>query len=859
MPIIKAPDNNRRRPRRPIRDFGPAIGGTLAGTGNEIQNVGRQLTAAGQAYFKEAEELEANREYTKALVEATVEFNQQYGERINQTTDEDKNPTYGTLTDDVSRFGQSTMSKFLNKIQNPKARIKFERSFGRYVGNKQISSFSVARKQQLDIGRTSLLDAIDTQMGGALSDDPANINHHRAVLEEMIDDGLSSGMLSSSEHRKLKNKTMDDLNLRVYSTFAKKNPEASLEFFKASSAADLGVDEDIREKIIEAAESEVRSSKRAAKQAEREQSAAERRQQNKVHDELFLDIVEGKDNETSIRQAFHEGQITTKHKALLLQKLKNANKDKKTKATSFKSIDDSLAGGRRITESAARVGQHYGEAVVNLLEAGEQATLAQKASVGARYTTPVKPLQRELEFAVMSGDGSQKIDALQAYRFLKENGSRAIDGMDRKARAVLDFADNMTQSTNMPAAAAMSLAKERVLDANDLEIKARNVEFRKIKQFKHDDLEETIKDMYDIDSFLGFGGSDLPAGMRQRTLGLLQEAYKLTGDPEAAKSLVKSWTDNITGSSKINNGKEFMLMPPEKVYPGVSHETLRKDLVSDVQAMVPGVDADAIKIEADELTRTGTPTYQVYVERDLGDGTTIKEPLLDKNADPVRWGYSEESKQEPVQGEAPARETDPELVAFAREQRQKRIKSQAKLEAAFPLSSSKKLAVQEIDKAAGIAGIDSKDAAAIAKVESGLNPNAKAKKSSASGLFQFINSTWRSMVRKYGKKFGIKLEDKNDPKANAIMGALFIRDNNKILARSIGREPNIRESYLAHFSGVGRAAKVIKALDRNPNAPVGTVFSTREIRANRSILKGTIKQSFDRLTNKVVKARRSFS
>lgn len=156
-------------------------------------------------------------------------------------------------------------------------------------------------------------------------------------------------------------------------------------------------------------------------------------------------------------------------------------------------------------------------------------------------------------------------------------------------------------------------------------------------------------------------------------------------------------------------------------------------------------------------------------------------------------------------------------------------------------------------------GINPNHLAAIAKVESGLNPRAKAPTSSASGLFQFINGTWSSMVNKYGKQTGIGMGDRFNPDANAVMGALFIRDNARFLERKLGREPNLRELYLAHFSGPGKAAKVLRQIESNPNAPASSVYSPAEIRANRAIFYSrgkllTIEQAFNRLTNKVVKA-----
>ena len=42
-----------------------------------------------------------------------------------------------------------------------------------------------------------------------------------------------------------------------------------------------------------------------------------------------------------------------------------------------------------------------------------------------------------------------------------------------------------------------------------------------------------------------------------------------------------------------------------------------------------------------------------------------------------------------------------------------------------------------------------------AKVESGLNPNAKATTSSASGLYQFTEQTWLGMIKNHGGEHGL--------------------------------------------------------------------------------------------------------
>jgi hypothetical protein len=117
--------------------------------------------------------------------------------------------------------------------------------------------------------------------------------------------------------------------------------------------------------------------------------------------------------------------------------------------------------------------------------------------------------------------------------------------------------------------------------------------------------------------------------------------------------------------------------------------------------------------------------------------------------------------------------------------------------------------------AAKMAGVDPKLMATMAAIESGFNWQVKAGTSSATGLFQFINSTWQTMLKKYGPKYGIPMNTQpTDPRASALMGAEFIKENAAALK---GVKPQLTDTdlYLAHFLGAGGAKKLLSA---SPNA-----------------------------------------
>lgn len=100
----------------------------------------------------------------------------------------------------------------------------------------------------------------------------------------------------------------------------------------------------------------------------------------------------------------------------------------------------------------------------------------------------------------------------------------------------------------------------------------------------------------------------------------------------------------------------------------------------------------------------------------------------------------------------------------------------------------------------------------VAMAESGGNPNAKAKTSSASGLYQFTDPTWRGMVNKYGAETGITINDKAKPDKQKIMAELLTKENTDAYTRA-GIQPDDADLYMAHFLGAPSAVKARKNMD----------------------------------------------
>lgn len=164
-----------------------------------------------------------------------------------------------------------------------------------------------------------------------------------------------------------------------------------------------------------------------------------------------------------------------------------------------------------------------------------------------------------------------------------------------------------------------------------------------------------------------------------------------------------------------------------------------------------------------------------------------------------------------------------------------------------------------IARAAQATSVDFNYLLAQAEVESAMNPAARAGTSSATGLYQFIESTWLDTLKKHGDRFGLGavageialrpsgsahvadpsrraaiLALRNDPQVASLMAAGLAEDNRAHLMPILGRQPSHAEMYLAHFLGAGGAGRFLSEMQANPGQSAPALFA-RPAAANRAI------------------------
>lgn len=166
--------------------------------------------------------------------------------------------------------------------------------------------------------------------------------------------------------------------------------------------------------------------------------------------------------------------------------------------------------------------------------------------------------------------------------------------------------------------------------------------------------------------------------------------------------------------------------------------------------------------------------------------------------------------------------------------------------------------VETIVRAARETGADPVLLMAIADKESSFATEVKAKTSSATGLFQFIEKTWLQVVRDFGARHDLAQEAKaivwsgdslvvdndkererildlrRDPYLSAVMAAEMLKRDRMRIARRIGRDLTHGETYLAHFLGPDGAERFMAQMVSAPKSSAAELLP-KPAAANKSI------------------------
>ena len=195
---------------------------------------------------------------------------------------------------------------------------------------------------------------------------------------------------------------------------------------------------------------------------------------------------------------------------------------------------------------------------------------------------------------------------------------------------------------------------------------------------------------------------------------------------------------------------------------------------------------------------------------------------------------------------------------------------------------------KDIKNAALKTGVDFNYLLAEATIESNLNPLAKSKTSSASGLFQCTENTWLQEIKDHGRQHGVLtklietietdekgdlfiadgavrqkiLSLRSDPALSAAISGEYTKCNKAYLERQLTRPINNTDLYIAHFLGAAGASRFLGTLNNNPNTAAKEIFP-QIVKANKKLFQTengdgiSIIGLYERLSNKMANAMKS--
>jgi len=208
---------------------------------------------------------------------------------------------------------------------------------------------------------------------------------------------------------------------------------------------------------------------------------------------------------------------------------------------------------------------------------------------------------------------------------------------------------------------------------------------------------------------------------------------------------------------------------------------------------------------------------------------------------------------------------------------------------AYPAIPDKEQVIEAIVPVSRDVGVDEIYMLALADKESSFNPIAKARTSSAMGLYQFIEQTWLESIWRFGGKHDLVLPStailkaangkfivpdqkvreaildlRRDPYVSAAMAAELLKYDSEEIKEKLGRDLRKGEFYLMHFLGRQGAHRLLDVVNESPEIRASVIFP-KAAAANRAIfydkptvktvLKTVVKKRRNRVTHKKVRVK----
>jgi DNA-binding phage protein len=271
------------------------------------KQLGGNVAALGKEYLNKSQQALSTAVYDLHMQKATEEFNTLAQERMSKTTDDEGNPNFATLPQDIEKIGNDVMMKRMGTMFDPNAASQFSRDFRNFTSSQSIKAADVSRQQELDYNRAQVKSTVSATINKSLTIDITEVEGPLADMRRSLDSYLQSGAISKQEYDQQLDSTRATVYKAKWSEIIAQDADLAREQLSQEQA--LGLTEIERRQMLEQAEAKIVDNEKTRKLILKENEKNEANKQKDNYLELETAVLSGKAGESDFIAAFNSGSI----------------------------------------------------------------------------------------------------------------------------------------------------------------------------------------------------------------------------------------------------------------------------------------------------------------------------------------------------------------------------------------------------------------------------------------------------------------------------------------------------------------------------------------------------------------------
>ena len=613
-------------------------------TGEPVEQIAEDVLISGKAS-------DHNATLLNKTVEANELFLEERDKRYAQTVDEEGNPLHEELPRDIKRIGGEVRDAVGSSIRDPDVSDAFHTEFNEYIELQELSSIKVAQEQQVEFGISTLNNDLTNLVDQAAKDDIDQVENYRKQGINALQNATLSQLITTDDYERIATEFSNQIKVESIRATIQTDKHRASEILSLTSDQ-IGITEKSHKELQESLQATINSDEAELQKATEHRQIDDSSVQVQQIESLETQLEAGTLREDTLVNA--KDQLESKVFNRLQKQLKDSETKQKQERDKNSDILKRIESDQFMgTVSQSQVNKLYDYVSEQLADSlGRSPTLTEEAQLVAGIPTKISKYAKKLDHSAKFSDLDKADDILSAYSYIKDRKKPTLDsGFGRDSTAIMEHADLLVNRAGLSSREALTQARDTVLHGDEKTQKFRRAEFKKEDAFKDVNIEETAADELGAETFFGTNILDTETVLAFRQL--TESAFQQTGDIDSAVAVAREQMSRTHGISEVSANSQYMLLPPEKAFPGVESDTLRNILVREVTSLLPtGIDPNTISISSDDITRgqvavTGTqdgqqvsqavPTWSVTYTKNI-DGIPTELPLLDPKTGQVqRW------------------------------------------------------------------------------------------------------------------------------------------------------------------------------------------------------------------------------